>query len=292
MLYLTSADCKWGSDAFHVVSLHLPVISTRRGTGKQHLTRFIVLRSYIHTYMMARTPSPATSLDDVSFSDLSLLTSPPTSKKKLEGTSPSFSTSAEASSSHVAQPSRPRPTGSTRPPVASFHKGSNAAHSGMRFLQGVDGRVSGQAGGPPLAAAGRSANAKQRRTSLFAPSAIPGTVDNVALKRQHKGEKIGREDGESFAALNDDPDANDSLMFQQSAAAPQRHSGTTSSSSHPSSSAPGETGWSSPGRPLASQTESKEQMQRQLDELGKMNSTFEAYERMLQGSAGQIEVSV
>ncbi|CAO1635947.1 unnamed protein product [Jaminaea pallidilutea] len=38
------------------------------------------------------------------------------------------------------------------------------------------------------------------------------------------------------------------------------------------------------------QAETKEQVQRQFDELSRMNATFSAYERMLQGTAGQIEL--
>lgn len=222
----------------------------------------------------AGPPSPALSADDLSLSDMSLLTSPagkpiPRSHQK--------SGSAERTSLVPITRSSGR-----------NHVSSND-QSGCKLLQGI--RTSS------VGISGRSATAKNksktvqtRRFSLFPPSAVSeetrpveaeedDVTDASVLVTDEELRKLG-------LGLNASHLSGDTLDQRREPFEEQRGERSRQSSSQLSGTA---TRRLEPD--LNPSGESREQKERQVEELAKMNSTFEAYERMLQGSAGQIEAS-
>lgn len=207
-------------------------------------------------------------MDDLSFSEMSLLATP----------------SAEGSSKHAYSSKYKLPS---RPSFAPPGNSGRPSEANLRLLQGV-----AKPPPPPAAAKRAAAGGGKRRMSLFAPSALPSSnadADDAEEKADESlGDVFGRDDDGgpsgrgSRAGHADDEGAyrprEPSLPMSLSAL---RKGGASTSQGDANQQ----------NQQQSPQSESREQIQRQLEELGRMNDTFEAYERMLEGTAGQIEVS-
>ena len=215
------------------------------------------------------TSSPPLHIEDLSISDLSLLSSPQAQAKKTAR--PSLARQAVSSSSRG------------RPSLAS---GKQADQINLRFLQGVNSsnttkKTTTTGGPPPTAASNRNgkAAANKRRVSLFAPIGPSSDADGDGGDESLVGQGAAASSSSSSTLPQTaSQDADESLSAAMKI-------GTKSREAVPPSKD------ASQGEASTDASESKDQIQRQLDELSRMNGTFEAYERMLQGTAGQIEVS-
>lgn len=213
------------------------------------------------------TSSPPLHIEDLSISDLSLLSSPQAQAKKTAR--PSLARQAVSSSSRG------------RPSLAS---GKQADQNNLRFLQGVNSsnttKKTTTGGPPPTAASNRNgkAAANKRRVSLFAPIGPSSDADGDGGDESLVGQGAAASSSSSKLPQTTSQDADESLSAAMKI-------GTKSRETVPP------TKDASQGEASTDASESKDQIQRQLDELSRMNGTFEAYERMLQGTAGQIEVS-
>ncbi|CAO1614478.1 unnamed protein product [Parajaminaea phylloscopi] len=220
-------------------------------------------------------------MDDLSFSDLSLLTSPVPQKGRPASRGPSSPTLLDAAT-RSAQTHK-RPSASARPPVSSNN--SRFAPQGVRLLQGVARGASdgGQAGDDGAAGGGRAqeGDAKQRRMSLFAPRAID---KHTSAMQQQRKSSIGEDEHSISILRTPEREQYDPASWAQSSGAARGGAEAERSQAGSSSVLSG------PKAESAQHAEGEEYVRRQLDELEKMNATFEAYERMLQGSAGQIEL--
>lgn len=224
--------------------------------------------------------SPPLKPDDLSFSDLSLLTTPP-SKSAPKG-------NASKSSSSIL--SHPRVSSQDRAGVSqrSAAGASSSVESNLRMLQGVN--QSSSSGAPPVSGRNRGPHdGNKRRASLFAPSAIPKRDNADSISTAQQSERAGalEEEGEdSLLQAMQTPNGKAAPV-----AVPTLPSSFTRKAQGSALSEAAHDTASSDATDGSQQAETKEQVQRQFDELSRMNATFSAYERMLQGTAGQIEVS-
>lgn len=113
---------------------------------------------------------------------------------------------------------------------------------------------------------------------MFAPSALPSS--DAPRSGEAEGDGDGDGDGDNsllqeMAGGNRDGDGDGDVRRRNSQKAAQ----DLRSSLGVNHAAP------------SSKSTSHEQMQRQLDQLAKMNATFEGFERMLYGTEGQLDVS-
>lgn len=209
--------------------------------------------------------SPPLHVDDLSFSDLDLITTPPAGASSNKHTRP------------TTRPSfKPAAVGA-RPSVAGGAS-SQSQQANLRLLQGVNKP-------PPMAAANRAGGGgNKRRTSLFVPSALPKANSSAA------------DDADESAAVEQgEGEGDDSLLEAMKSSKPREPALPTLPASfhqqRPTRGANAAADEEAEGAGGEGDSETKEQVQRQLDDLSKMNSSFEAYERMLQGTVGQIDVS-
>lgn len=198
----------------------------------------------------------------------------------LRATASANSSSAASGISALKKPIKSRPSWGS----AAVLDANNSAKSmsKMRLLAGLDGNDENK---PPVSrrgpTSGASGGADRPRFSLFAKPGVPTNL--MPKKAQQQAEPEDDEDDLTIAGL---PDS--SLFASSSSAIDPEHpylrealSGTraTSSNLFPSTVA----------APTAVESkETSEQSARQLTELRRMNDVFESFERMLRGSAGQI----
>lgn len=157
------------------------------------------------------------------------------------------------------------------------------------MLQGVN--QSSSSGAPPVSGRNRGPHdGNKRRASLFAPSAIPkrDNADSTSTAQQsERAAGVEEEEGEdSLLQAMQTPNGKAvpvAVPTLPSSFTRKAQGSTLSEATHDTASSDAMDG--------SQQAETKEQVQRQFDELSRMNATFSAYERMLQGTAGQIEVS-
>lgn len=151
-------------------------------------------------------------------------------------------------------------------------------------MKGV--KRSGAAGPPPTVKANVNVKGKMKaRASLFAPSALPSTSKQDSAQL-HNGHDHDDDD--------DDDDDDDSLLRTMTGTSGSRTNGGTprkSDAVHANAQKASVDLRASLGVSKLHTSESKEQTQRQLDQLAKMNDTFEGFERMLYGTEGQLDVS-
>lgn len=218
--------------------------------------------------------------DDLSFSDLSLLTSPAGAAGNA--------TASSSTSGSAALRSRPSTMGKSAKASAPPPRASEA---NLRLLQGLNKT----AGGPPVSGTAGGGGGNKRRVSLFAPSAIPQQHQRMA------GQQEEEDEAEDDLAARE-AEADDSILATRSKASNNGGGGAGSRGNSDidppplpsladfvSSTTPAMGGEQASGEE-GGEVESKENVQRQLADLARLNASFEAYERMLQGSAGQIEV--
>ena len=136
----------------------------------------------------------------------------------------------------------------------------------MRLLEGVEEPVPPRRKERTLGGLGDKGGTLRPRQSIFAK---PAFLQN----REREGENAGGEDGDD--SLYKEPALSSSTGSVHERVAAIEASRLQQSAAH-----------------LSNEKETKEQTDSQLAELRKMNSVFEAYERMLSGSADQIEVSM
>lgn len=211
--------------------------------------------------------------DDLSFSDLSLLTTPQPNRK--------FAVRRSAQTS--GRPSTTHHASSSSPPLPSSPL-KRRDESQLRLLQGVKanaGRATAEkaAGGPPVT----KPRLGKARPSLFGPSALPSSEPPVASS----SEQAQDDDEEEEEGVEEHgADGHDHAQGRGALTPPPVSQTNTQRASNDLRSSLGVL------KAAGGTTETKEQMQRQLDQLAKMNSTFEGFERMLQGTEGQLDVSI
>lgn len=249
------------------IQYHIHTITNTTSPSEVHTTLILAypFTPSSKTLQAPPTPdmaSPPLHVDDLSFSDLDLITTPPAG-------------AASSSNKHARPTTRPsfKPAAAGPRPSASQSQQAN-----LRLLQGVNKP-------PPMAAANRAAGGgNKRRTSLFVPSALPKANSSAA-----------DEADESAAVEQGEGEGDDSLLEAMKSAKPREPALPTLPASfhqqRPTRGANAAADEEAEGAGGEGESETKEQVQRQLDDLSKMNSSFEAYERMLQGTVGQIDVS-
>lgn len=240
-------------------------------------------------WLVDETFSPG--LIDTSLQDLNLADTPLTAPRTRTGAGAGAAAKARPS---IVKPLKARPSWGTAPVLDA--NSSAKARGKMRFLHDLENdennraRVSvGAAAAAPVAGSGGKPAARPR-FSLFSKNGLPTglpakketkqtapssdkhhdqlddqTTVNVDSSRLISSDLADQDDG-------DDAFLRDALLSKSTTADPAPQSPGRSSSSNAK--------------------ETPEQVQRQLFELRRMNQVFEAYEKMLRGSAGQIEVSI
>lgn len=224
------------------------------------------------SWLLDENLSPA--LVQGSLRDLHISDSP------LNGPLRTASANAPSHTTGVKKPIKARPSWGS----AAVLDSNNSAKtmSKMRLLAGLDINDENKppvSRRPPTTAGGGGGG--RPRFSLFAK---PGVPTNLMPKKSHQSEPEDDEDDLTIAGLPDASGLAASSSVLDSTAADIDDEYIREALLGKRSSARQSTGGPTP----AESKESQEQSARQLAELRRMNDVFESFERMLRGSAGQI----
>ncbi|PWY99866.1 hypothetical protein BCV70DRAFT_176782 [Testicularia cyperi] len=218
-----------------------------------------------------------------SLHDLNISDSPPARPLR---TGTSSNTGASGSGSKVKKPMKARPSWGSAPILDATS--SAKAMGKMRLLAGLDS--SNDENRPPVSrgagAGAAGAGGGRPRFSLFAK---PGVPTNLVAKKTRQQEEEEDDDDDDDATIHGLTFPDSSQLASSSLADEGTVDGGDDEYIREALLGKRASARQSIGGPTPQEsTESQEQMARQLAELRRMNDVFEAMERMLRGSAGQI----